>query len=68
MLAWKLAFLSYSEIYGKDALSNVDKLKTGVSQGSDLGPIQFHIFINHIRDDTIGCGRLFAADTSIGHA
>ena len=50
----------------KEALSELDDLKAGVSQGS-VSPLLFLVFINDIADDMLGLSRLFADDTSIGH-
>ena len=69
MLIWLKSYLSNrtQRVVIKDALSNIGQLKTGVPQGSVLGPLLFLVFINDIADGMTGICRLFADDTSIGH-
>jgi hypothetical protein len=55
----------YEKVAIKEALSELDDLKAGVSQGSVLGPLLCLVFINDIADDMLGFSRLFADDTSI---
>ncbi|KAK6183707.1 hypothetical protein SNE40_011134 [Patella caerulea] len=69
LLTWLNSYLTNrsQKVILKEALSDTRELKAGVPQGSVLGPLLFLIFINDIADGTVGLGRLFADDTSIGH-
>ena len=62
-------FLSnrYQRVVLNDQVSSWAGVKTGVSQGSILDTLFFHIYINDLSDNSKSAVKLFADDTSIFH-
>ena len=62
-------FLSnrYQRIVLNDQVSSWASVKTGVSQGSILGTLIFHIYISDLSDNSKSAVKLFPDDTSIFH-
>ena len=50
------------------SLSEVEKIKGGVPQGSVLDPLLFILYINDITEDIQSLSRLFADDTSLSYS
>ncbi|KAK3095789.1 hypothetical protein FSP39_019145 [Pinctada imbricata] len=69
ILAWISDYLSNrtQQVKLKNSVSSVGFLKSGVPQGSVLGPLLFLTYINDIPDGLHGLTRLFADDTSNSH-
>ena len=61
------SFLSnkYQRVVLNGQTSNWNKIKTGVPQGSILGPLFFLIYINDLPSEVLCSAKLFADDTSL---
>ena len=69
-LSWFISYLfsSTQRVVVNNELSDSSIVNCGVSQGSNLGPLLFLLFINDLPlslHDTISCVDLYADDTTI---
>ena len=55
-------------VFVENEFSSVGNVKTGVPQGSVLGPLLFLLYINDITDNIDNLARLFADDTSLSYS
>ena len=58
-------FKRSQKVFLNETFSKQRTINAGVPQGSVLGPLLFHIYINDISDELTGLARLFADDTSL---
>ena len=69
LLKWLISYLSNrkQQVVINGSKSNILELKSGVPQGSVLGPLLFLIYINDLTDGITGEVFLFADDSSVFH-
>ena len=70
LLNWLEDYISDRKqaVFINNERSNLGSVKSGVPQGSVLGPLLFLLYINDITDNVTNLARLFADDTSLAYS